>query len=215
MSATERPQIGLFGGSFNPVHLGHLVVAGDALDLFGLDEVWFLPLGRPPHKPGPALAPAPHRRAMLEAALAPHPRFRLCAHEIDREDTSFTLHTLQALTSAHRDLQFRFIIGGDSLRDLHLWFRIGDLLPLADFAPIARPGVAAPAADLGLPGDWGLRLSREERTGHLCDISASEVRERIRAGRPFRHLVPAPVADYIEAHPDLYRTETASSTPTP
>ncbi len=189
-------RIGLLGGSFNPVHHGHLILAQDALDAFALDRVWFLLSPRPPHKPDAPLAPAERRAAWLEAAVADDPRFALCRAELDREGPSYTIDTLRALRAAHPQHTFVFLIGADTLRELHTWRQIGDLLDLVEFAALARPETPPEAlrpADLRLPPPWPERLLARCVAGHSVRISSSDIRKRLAAGQSVRYLVPPAV----------------------
>ena len=189
-------RIGLLGGTFNPVHHGHLILAQDALEAFALDRVWFVLSPRPPHKPAAPLAPAADRAAWLEAALADDPRFELCRAELERDGPSYTIDTLRALRAAHPGHTFVFLIGADTLRDLHTWRRIGDLLDLVEFATLARPETPLDGirpADLRLPPPWPEKLLARCATGHRVQISSSEIRKRLAAGRSVRYLVPPSV----------------------
>ena len=132
--------IGLLGGTFNPVHEGHLSIAREALRLFSLDAVWFIPCAVPAHKPTNNLAPNEDRLAMLCLAIADEPRFSALTIELDRPGTSYTLDTVRELRAQHPADTFVFIIGADTLGELHTWHKPLELLELVRFVTLARPG---------------------------------------------------------------------------
>ena len=195
--------IGLLGGTFNPVHEGHLSIAREAMLLFGLDAVWFIPCAVPPHKPSTGLAPNADRLAMLRLAIAGEPRFDALPIEFDRPGPSYTLDTVRILRALHPADAFVFIIGADTLPELHTWHRPLELLALVRIVTLARPGFVPDAAALQLPPPWPERLLADLRTGDPLDISSRDVRAKIAAGQPLS-LVPEPVQRYIQEH-NLYR----------
>lgn len=189
---------GILGGTFNPVHRGHVELARIAADLFALDEVWFIPCARPAHKTSTNLASNEDRLAMLRLAIAPHPSFRALSVEFDRPGTSYTFDTVSELRAAHPDRDFAFLIGADTLPQLHTWHRPLDLLAIVRFLTLARPGYPKPPPDaLNLPPPWPERLLADFRQAPLPDVSSSDIRSRIAAGLPFLPLVPEPVFRYI------------------
>ncbi len=199
--------VGVLGGSFNPVHLGHLILAQDALDRFDLDRVLFVPCAQPPHKPAAELAPAEHRVAMLEAALQGAPRFELCDIEVRRGGTTYTIDTLRALARARARDELAFIIGADTLPELRLWKEAPALLREFRFVTLARPGFALDAAaarSLALAPDIARRLQADLAQGHGIGISATDIRHRVAEGMSIRYLVPDAVEAYIREH-GLYR----------
>jgi len=196
-------RIGLFGGSFNPVHVGHLVVAQDAAEAFGLDRVVFLPCGHPPHKPADALAPGEHRAAMIEAAIEGDPRFAISRCELERPGVTFTIDTVRALRAAQPDDSFHFLIGADTLPELHSWKDIGALLGLCEFLTLVRPGFDPARMDpvaLGLPEPWPARLLARTARVHEVGVSSSDIRMRLAEGLAIRYLVPDCVERYISEH---------------
>jgi nicotinate-nucleotide adenylyltransferase len=181
----------LFGGSFDPVHFGHLGVAETLCELEHLDEIVFVPAARSPHK-SDTHASGAARLAMLRLAVRGNPRFRVSDIELRRGVPSYTIETVRALRQRWGERP-RVVLGGDALLDLHAWHEARALLREARILVYARPGfegAAARAAQLGLRyhpvGDWPL--------------SSRDIRERARRGRSLRYRVPEPVRRYIEQH---------------
>lgn len=204
---TER--IGILGGSFNPVHSGHLVLAQDALEQFGLARVVFVPAAQPPHKPSPGLAPASDRLEMLRLAVSGDARFEVSDIELQRGGVSYTVDTLRQFREQRPGAPLSFIIGGDTLRELHTWREIYTVLDLADLVTVARPGFRSDdlnEATLRLRDPWPRRLAANVATGHLIEISSTDVRARVARGQSIRYLVPAAVEQYILSRA-LYRAQ--------
>lgn len=199
-------KIGIFGGTFNPVHLGHLLLAQTALEVCGLDRVWFVPCARPPHKPAHDLAPARDRIAMLRAAVCGNGAFSVSRVEVRRGGLSFAVETLEILQRDHPGHRWFFLAGMDSLLDLHRWREVHRLLHLCRFVTLARPGVDPPvsAAALHLPEALGRELIASMVPGRRLDLSSSEIRQRVASGRSIRYLVPEAV-DGLIRHRGLYR----------
>ena len=196
---------GLLGGTFNPVHEGHLALAGMARAAFGLDEVWLIPCAVPPHKTTTGLAPDADRLAMLRFAIADDPSLRVLDIEMRLPPPSWTLRTLDALRAEHPDHRFAFIIGGDTLTQLHTWHEPLQVLERARFVTLARAGYGRPTADaIRLPPPWPERLLADYREAALPDVSSSGIRDRIRRGESIDGLVPEGVIRYIEEK-GLYR----------
>lgn len=200
-------RIGVLGGSFNPVHMGHLIVAQDALEQFELSQVVLMPCACPPHKSIRELLPAEHRVAMLEAAIEGDLRFLVSREEIDRGGVSYTIDTARSLKDQYPGCEIVFIIGSDSLLELHLWKDIGELLNLCGFVTLTRPGPEyddVMKADLKLPPMWGERLKAHVRVGHALCLSSTDIRYRVAEGMSIRYLVHPSVEMYIAEH-SLYR----------
>ncbi|GBD32885.1 MAG: putative nicotinate-nucleotide adenylyltransferase [Gemmatimonadales bacterium] len=188
-------RIGIFGGSFDPIHLGHLVAAEQAREQLELQEVRFVPAARQPFKVEGHEADARHRAEMVRLAIADNPYFVLDLREIDRGGVSYTVDTLRELKAERPADELFLILGADAARDLGKWREAGELPRLATVAVVTRPG-AAPPAGAGI----SLVISAPG-----IDVSATEIREAVRAGRSIRYLVPRAVEEYIAAH-GLYRT---------
>ena len=197
-------RVGVLGGTFDPVHRGHLALARAALDELGLDELLFVPAGRPWRKAGRIVAPAKHRLAMLRLALEDELAFRVETMEMDRPGPSYTSDTLEALRAARPDDELFFIAGEDALADLPNWVRPERILELATLAVARRAGVQQEAGE-GLPG---LRERVVWLKMPLLAVSATEIRDRVSHGLPVDELVPSVVGVYIQEH-GLYRGNAA------
>ena len=195
--------VGLLGGTFNPVHEGHLSIGREALRLFALDAVWFIPCSVPPHKPAAGLASNADRLAMLRLALAGEPRFAALSIEFDRPGKSYTLDTVRELQARHPDVEFVFIVGADTLPELPTWHRPLDLLARIRIVSLARPGFVPDPAAIQLPPPWPQKLLADLRPGRPLDVSSRDIRAKIAAGQPVP-LVPDSVMRYIQEH-NLYR----------
>lgn len=206
MSATARNRVGILGGTFNPIHIGHLVLAQDALERFELTTVLFIPCAAPPHKTNAQVVSGQHRMAMIEAAIEWNPSFEACALELERKGVSYAIDTVTELRSLHPGADLFFLIGLDMLVDLHKWRRIAELLPLCRFISFGRPGYECPprAADLQLDPAWAERLLQDVVPGRHLDISSTDIRYRVAEGLSIKYLVPAEVEMYISEH-GLYR----------
>jgi nicotinate-nucleotide adenylyltransferase len=202
----QRPtnrRVGILGGTFNPVHVGHLVLAQTALDACNLSSVWFIPCCRPPHKSSSGLIPARHRMAMLKSAIRGNPRFRVCDIELRRGGVSYAVDTIDALRIRHPRTDFVFLIGADALPELHHWRDIRRLLRLCAMAVFARPGW--PVVRPRLPAPWSARIMSNVHAERVVDVSSSEIRNLVARGASIRYLVPDGVARYIGKH-RLYNT---------
>jgi len=185
---------GVFGGSFDPVHTGHLTVAAAAADALGLDVVHFVPALTQPFKAGKHYAAPAQRVAMLELALE-DPRFVLDAREVERGGVSYTVDTLRELKAEFPQDRLSLMLGADAARDLPQWREAGAVAELARVVVLTRPGEALPSHE----------LVAEAIEVPAVDVSASEIRARVASGEPIDGMLPAPVAAYIESH-GLYRT---------
>ena len=198
-------RVGILGGTFNPIHVGHLIIAQDALEQLGLARVIFVPSATPPHKPLDGNATAAQRLAMVRLAIRGDRRFAVDDLEIGRGGKSYTVDTLAQLRQRMPNVEFHFIIGSDSLRELHRWKDVARLVRLCTFVTVPRPGFEPkPVVDPKLDAATRRRLQQQVLRGHPCDIASRDIRSRIAQGRSIRYLVPDAVARYIESH-RLYR----------
>ena len=198
-------RIGLMGGSFNPVHLGHVNLARAALEARCVDSVLFLPTGNPPHKRS-GLADKLDRLAMVELAVAGEADMGVCREEVDREGVIYTVDTLGILREKMPECAFSYIIGADSLQALHTWKRPQELIALCRFLVVMRPGEDVEKT-LEAAQFWRARGAEIDfLDAPLMDISSTEIRRRIAAGEGIDDLVPAGAAAYIRTH-GLYGTE--------
>ena len=195
--------IGLLGGTFDPIHYGHLIIAEATRDQLGLDRIEFLPANDPPHKPDDAVSPVQDRIAMVQAAIDGVPYFTPNCIELERVGPSYTVDTLERLKVRRPEDDFFFIVGGDSLRDFPTWKSPARILELASLAVIDRPG-----ATYDLPGLEAALPTLRERSAFidapLIDISATILRARCAEGRSIRFQTPDAVIRYIEST-RLYR----------
>lgn len=189
-------RLGLYGGTFDPVHLGHLLVAQAALEEFALDRLVFIPAAQSPFKPGTVPTPARLRSRMLRQALAGTTRFDVDELEIERGGISYTIDTVRAFESRHPGASLFWLIGADHVAALPRWREAEAMAAGVEFLVIPRPGEAPPE----LPAPFRLHHLR----GWPLKVSASEIRERVSQGLPVRHLVPSIVAETIERE-CLYR----------
>jgi nicotinate-nucleotide adenylyltransferase len=194
-------RLGVMGGTFDPIHHGHLLTAEEAAVQFGLDEVVFVPTGQPWMKERTDVSPAEHRYLMTVVATASNPRFSVSRVEIDREGPTYTVDTLHSIGETAGDAELFFVTGADAMLEIFHWKDPEEILSLAHFIAATRPGY-----DL-------TRFESEAPTRHLnvsvmnipaLAISSTDIRARVHEGRPIRYLVPEGVKSYIEKA-GLYR----------
>ena len=186
-------KVGVFGGSFDPVHLGHLVAAEGAAERLGLDQVRFVPAGQHPFKTGHHAAPE-HRLAMVDLAIRDNPRFLLDPREAGRAGPSYTADTLRQLRAESPGDALFLLIGADAALELPAWRDVEAIAGVAVIVVLTRPGAAAPAHRL---------IERIVEVPGI-DLSATAIRDAVRCGASIRYLVPGAVEDYIRTH-GLYR----------
>ena len=186
-----RMKIGLFGGSFDPVHLGHLLVARAAVEELALDRLFFIPTAQSPFKPQNHAAPASNRLQWLRLALAGKANCEVDDQEIRRDGVSYTIETLRDYVKRFPNAQFFYLIGADNVAKLNEWREAAELATLAEFVAIPRPGGAGAV----FPPPFRGRMLR----GFPLGVSSSEIRARMKAGLPIDHLVPPPVAGAVHA----------------
>lgn len=202
-------KIGVLGGTFDPVHNGHIMMAEQARETLGLDKVLLIPAGTPMSRPGGNVAPPGHRLMMLRRAVAGKPGLNVSVVELDRPGPSYTVDTMRELRRRYGEAaDIYFILGSDSLESLGSWREPQILISLCRLAVIPRSGYPPPdaaALDRAVPGLSGRVVFMERPVG---DVSASEIRERVAKGRLVDQLVPEPVAEYIFTN-NLYRGGTS------
>lgn len=185
-------KIGIMGGTFDPLHIGHLLAAESARDSYQLDEVWFMPSHIPPHK-DKAGATGEERLTMVAEAIKDHSSFRTLDIEVKRGGVSYTIDTIEELLETYPDFDFYFIIGADMVNYLPKWDRIEDLAEMITFIGVGRPG--SPLDLNTLPSYLHRKVLLADMP--LVDISSSEIREKAETGHSIRYMVPEPVYEYI------------------
>ena len=193
----------MFGGSFDPVHCGHMELARAARRECGLDRVFFIPALRPPHKKGRVLTDARRRLAMLRLAIKPYPAFAISTFELKRETTTYTYQTLEYFRARYPSAKLFFILGSDSLSELASWKRAQTLGSLCTFIAGTRAGAPRAAAMTGM------NMKIHFLKTHVMRVSSSDIRRKISLGEKTGGLMPQPVQHYIITH-GLYKTSTLS-----
>lgn len=201
---SSKTRVGLMGGSFDPIHLGHIAIAGEARDALQLSHVLFLPSGRPPHKAHLGASPA-QRLEMTRLAVEPLPWAQASDVEVCRQGTIYTVDTLQILSSQHPEAAFYYIIGADTLLDLPNWRNTQKVCTLCRFICLHRPGVADEAIGTALEdlrSRYGAQVHLVPASGP--DVSSTEIRRRVARGQSTEGLLPCAVRAYIDRE-NLYR----------
>ena len=192
--------LGILGGTFDPIHIGHLRMAEHVFNSMELEKIIFIPAYVPPHKLGQDFAPAQDRYAMTELAVAVNPHFTVSDMELKRTGVSYTIDTIRQLHAQYEDRELNFIIGADSVAQLHTWHNIEEMLELTRFVAVWRPGYE------GAMEEMVQHLGQRARERVLLldtpvyDISSTEIRTRIRQGASLAGLVPQAVEKYIYEH---------------
>ena len=204
-------RIGLFGGTFNPVHLAHLRAAEEVREQCALDRVEFVLSAVPPHKTSVELASVEHRRRMLELALTGNSAFTVNASEVERPGRSYSIDTIRASQADAPTARFTFVLGTDAFAEIETWKEFPEIFALCDVCVISRPGVTVTQPPIALENafcyDAGRRVYAH-RSGYSLAflpvtalmISASDIRQRCATGRSIRYLVPATVESHIREH---------------
>ena len=182
-------RIGLFGGSFDPVHLGHLLVAQAAMEELELDRLYFIPAAQSPFKPESRPSPAPERLRLLRLALVGQTKYEVDEQEIERGGISYTIDTLRDYARRFPQAEFFYLVGADNVASLPGWREAEELARLAEFVAIPRPG----ESPVAFPPPFRGRML----TGFPLGVSSSEIRARVKAGLPIDPLVPPAVAEAI------------------
>ncbi|MEY8445987.1 nicotinate-nucleotide adenylyltransferase [Enterococcus ratti] len=191
----KRKQVGILGGTFNPIHLAHLVMAEQAGKTLGLDEVYLMPSYHPPHADEKTTIDALHRLKMLELAIADNPFLKIETIELSRKGKSYTYDTMKELIQRNPHTDYYFIIGGDMVAYLPKWYKIDELVAMVHFVGIRRSGYQA---ETPYPVIWV--------DVPAIDISSTKIRQKIQQGCSVRYLVPDRVIDYIQKE-GLYQNE--------
>lgn len=207
-SAGPRPvvagSVGVLGGTFDPIHFGHLAIAEEARETLGLERILFVPARVPPHKPGRPITAVKDRVAMVALAIADNPAFELCELELHRDGPSYTVDTLDELVadarSAGREPDLTFILSAEALAGILSWREPRRILELARLAVVPRPGHDLPSPEWLREQFGGLEERLVILGGPHIGISGSEIREHAAAGRSIRYFVPTPVARYVADH---------------
>jgi len=190
-------RLGIFGGTFDPPHIGHLVLAWEALHTFELERVLWVLTPYPPHKRCEGILPLDDRLAMLECAIAEAAEFEICRVDIDRPPPHYAVDTLRILREQYSQAELYYLIGGDSLHDLQSWYHPEELLWSCNaIGVMRRPGdeVDLPALEAVLPG---ISVRLRWLNAPMLDISSSDIRQRVAEGLPFRYFLPGKVYQMI------------------
>lgn len=194
--------IGVMGGTFNPIHYGHLLAAQEAMTEFHLEEILFVPNQIPPHKVGETdIVDAEHRFIMTSLAIASNPYFKISRIELDRLNVSYTYDTIKKLKKVYKKTEISFITGVDALVKYE-WYAFDELLHLLTyFIVVTRPGFLLSHLDQKV-SEKNLRTPSKIKVLPIpsVDISSSEIRKRIHQGKPIKYLIPQPVEEYIYKH---------------
>lgn len=203
---------GVLGGTFDPIHLGHVAAGAAAQQALSLDAVMLIPSRIPPHRADPVTASGEHRLAMAQLAAAARPGWSASRLELDRSGPSYTFDTLVELQSSAPGAQIFFIIGADAFAEIATWSRYPAVLDLAHFVVVSRPGITLDSLRERVPSAFpssalragGRDASAKTRVilveAHTPDVSSTDIRRRARAGETLAGLVPESVAQYIRAH---------------
>lgn len=196
--AEIKHRVGILGGTFDPIHNGHLMTAEAVRDEYDMEKVLFIPAAQPPHKLGRKISSAEDRYMMTVLATCSNPYFEVSDIELRREGPSYTVDTVRALIRASGgDTDYYFIVGTDIIREIHTWERIEELLAICPFIAASRPGCRPDVERTReLLGDLGVRQIHLLNTPEL-EISSTDIRERVAEGRSIKYIVPPEVEHYI------------------
>lgn len=196
-------KVGILGGTFDPIHNGHLAIAENARSTIGLDKVLFVPALVPPHKQDKTISAPEHRLKMVELALKDQPFFELSTIEITRGEVSYSIDTIRQLRQESPETEYYFIIGMDTLPEIQTWHMPEQLVRMCEFVVLARPGYDSESItrnDLGLSPEAVRKLKKHIIVTGPVDISATQIRAMASAGGSIKSLVPEAVNDYIFKH---------------
>jgi len=203
----RKPRLGVMGGTFDPIHYGHLLAAEMARSAFQLEKVLFIPTGEPPHKTDMPVSAAKWRYEMVGLAIEDNPDFELSALELQRTGFSYTFDTLSILRELYPEYELFFITGSDAFRDIFTWYKVDEIFELASFIGVARPNFEATGflqqVENEHPEIQGKLFSLEIPA---LAISSSDLRKRVSMGQPIRYLLPESVRLFIQDR-NLYRKD--------
>ncbi len=198
----KLPQkIGIMGGTFDPIHLGHLVIAEFARNLFALDQVIFVPTNLPPHKGCISVANSEHRYNMVQLAIRNNDVFTISRIEVDRKGPSYTIDTLRAIKETDGEAELFFIIGADAVAEIMTWKNVAGVMQICNFLAANRPGYKEEELLKklnGFPPEYRQRITTFEIPA--LDLSSTEIRMLVKKGLPIKYLVPEQVEKYIIEH---------------
>jgi nicotinate-nucleotide adenylyltransferase len=200
-----KRRIGILGGTFDPPHIGHLILAEYAGQALDLERLLFVPAGDPPHKQSEEKTPVEHRLAMLDCVVRDNPRFYISRIDIDRPGPHYSLDMVKLIAADYPDAELYFVMGGDSFHDLPLWHRPADLIELCQLAVMRRPDEAI-TPDMHEHVLPGLVKHVVMIDAPLIGVSSTMISERLAAGKTVRYLVGDDILDYIFTH-GLYRSK--------
>ena len=190
-------KIGIMGGTFDPVHMGHLVVANEVLNIYSLDEIIFIPAGNPPHKRG-TIASSRDRYLMTEMATLSNGKFKVSDIEVKKEEKSYTLKTIQELKKIYPDAEFYFITGTDAVIELPSWHQPEELLKMCRFVAVSRPGISMGEVREKISEINNMYNSNIELfQAPMLQISSTDIRQRFKMGKSAKYLLPESVEQYI------------------
>lgn len=192
----KKRKFGILGGTFDPIHLGHLLTADFVMNALELEKIIFIPANYPPHKTSLNITAANHRHIMALLATSHNPQFEVSDVEIKREGLSYTVDTINLLLDKNQGVEFYFILGADAVAELDKWERFEELLELCYFVAATRPGFAQKVerakASFGVAGDKIIWLNTPE-----LNISSTDIRNRVKKGLPIKYIVTSSVENYI------------------
>ena len=201
----EKKKVGILGGTFDPIHVGHLMTAEAVRDEYHLDKVIFIPAAVPPHKQNQDVTEAMHRYVMTVLATCSNPNFEVSDIEMNRPGPSYTIDTIRELLERFgEDTEFYFITGADAIQEIHTWDRIEELLEMCHFIGASRQGCLPDGNQIKASfGELGKRKIHRLETPEL-EISSTDIRNRIKKGYSIKYIVPTAVEQYIYKQ-GLYR----------
>lgn len=199
-------RLGIYGGTFDPIHYGHLLLAERCREALHLDEIWFIPAGNPPHKQGRTMTPGRERLAMVEFAVSGFPEFRVSRMEIERAGPHYTIQTLEKVIESDSSREVFLLMGADSVAELTTWRDPERLLALAQVVAVNRAGDQPDLSHVSALLESTGRIIRTVEMPAM-GISASDIRARVASGKSIRFLTPRPVEMYVKQH-KLYQEPT-------